>query len=63
MRARINAVDRSAARFDPNEIIPEVIELLLHSLLASVSDRDDTNNGGDPDGDTEHREQAANLVA
>jgi hypothetical protein len=36
------AVDGAAARFDPHEVVAEVVELLLDSCLSCVPDRNDT---------------------
>src|SRR4029077_3127905 len=62
MRARAHPVHRAAARFDPHEIIAEIVELPLHLGLARLADGDHANDRRDADRDAEDREQAAHLV-
>src|SRR5262249_23875378 len=62
-RARAHAADRPAARLNPDEVVAEIVELLLHACLSGLTDRDDANHGGDADRASEYRPNAPHLVS
>src|SRR6266849_1834159 len=63
VRARAHAVDRTASGFNPDEIIPEIVELLLYTRLPRFADCDDADHRGNPDGDPQDRQNASHLVS
>ena len=63
MRSGADAVDRAPARFDPDEVVTEIVELLLDAGLSRFANGYDANHRGDPDGDAEDGEDASHLVA
>src|ERR1700730_9184638 len=62
MSACSDAIDGSTPGLDPHEIVAEVIQLLFDSGLPGLTDRDDANDGGDPDRYSEDRQEASHLV-
>jgi hypothetical protein len=63
MRARANAVDRPSTRFNPNEVVSKVIQLLLNSRLSCSADGHHTNYSRDPDRDSENCQDTPHLVS
>ena len=63
VRARANAVDGATSRFNPYKIVAEIIKLMLDPRLTGLADGHHANHRGDPDGDTQDREHASQLVA
>jgi hypothetical protein len=57
------AIDGAAARFDPNEIVAEIVELLFDASLAGFADGHDANHRSDANGDAEDGQHAAQFVA
>src|SRR5438552_2722387 len=57
-----HTIHRTSAGLDPDEVVAQVVELLLHAGLTCPADRHHTDDRRDSDGDAQHREQAAHLV-
>ena len=57
------AVYRAAARFNPDKVIPEIVELLLDAGLPRFADGHNANDCRNPDSDAQHRQNAAHLVS
>jgi hypothetical protein len=53
--AGADAVYRSASSFNPDEVVPQVVELLLDSGLSGVADGHNTDDSGNPNGDAQDR--------
>ena len=63
MRARAHAVDRAPASLNPDEVVPQIIQLLLDSRLSRFANGHDADHGGNPDGDPQNRQDASHLVS
>jgi len=63
MRACADAVDRPTARFNPDEVVAKIVQLLLDSRLSGFADGHDTNDGRNPDSDPQNCQDAAHLVS
>jgi hypothetical protein len=61
-RAGAHSADGPTARFDPDEIVAEIVELLLDAHLAGLADGDDADHCRDPDRDPEDRQKAPHFV-
>jgi hypothetical protein len=57
-----DAVYRSASSFNPDEVVPQVVELLLDPGLSGVADGHNTDDSGNPNGDAQDRQDASHLV-
>ena len=55
MSAGANPVDGASARFDPDEVVAEVVQMLFDAGLPSLADGNDANYGCDADGNAQHR--------
>jgi hypothetical protein len=42
MRSRAYPVDRTPSRFNPDEVVPEIVELLFDAGLSRLADGNDT---------------------
>src|SRR6516225_9889879 len=49
VRSRAHAVDGAAARFDPDEVVSQVVEVLFDAGLPGFANGDNANDGGNPD--------------
>ncbi len=63
MRAGADAVDRPAASFNPDEVVSQVVQLLLHARLSRFADSHDTDHSRNPDGDPQNSQNASHLVS
>jgi hypothetical protein len=63
MRPSADTVDRTAASFNPDEVVSKIVQLLLDSCLTCVADGHDTDHGGNPDGDSQNRQNVSHLVS
>src|SRR6266704_2442564 len=63
MSTGANAVYSPHARLNPHKIVAEVIELLFDTRLAGLANSHHANHGSDADGDAQHRQDAAHLIA
>jgi hypothetical protein len=62
MRASAHSIHRPPARFYPDKIIPQVVQLLFDLGLPSFAYRDDADNRRDPDGDAQDRKHASHFI-
>jgi hypothetical protein len=62
MRARADAVHRSASGFNPDEVVSEVVEVLLDSGLPGIADGHYTDDSGNPNGYAQDCQDASHLV-
>ena len=62
MRASAHSIHRASARFYPDKIIPQVVQLLFDLGLSGFADRDDADNRRDPDGDAQDRQHASHFI-
>ncbi len=63
VRSRANAVDRAPACFNPDKVVAQIVQLLLDPRLPRFSDGHDTNDRRDPDGNSQHRQDASHFVS
>src|SRR5271169_5935406 len=63
MRSSADAVDRPPPSFNPDEIVSQVVQLLLHPRLSGLADGHDADHRRNPDGDPQHRQHASHLVS
>jgi hypothetical protein len=61
--AGADAIDRAASGFNPDEVVSQVVEVLLDSGLPGIADGHNTDDSGNPNGDTQNRQDASHLVA
>src|SRR5262249_40280321 len=58
-----NPLQVAAPGLDPDEVVPEVVQLLADAAGASLADRHGADDGGNADRDPEHRQRRPQLVA
>ncbi len=58
-----DAIHRSSSRLNPHKVVAQIVQLLLDARLSCFSDRNNTNDRGDPDGNSQYRQDAAHLVS
>src|ERR1700686_655251 len=58
-----SALDGAAARFDPHEIVAEIVHLLFNARLASFADGYHADHGGDADSDAHDGQHAAHFIS
>lgn len=58
-----DAVDGAPAGLDPHEVVAQVVELLLDLDRPGLADGDNADHRPDADGNAQHGEDAAHLVA
>src|ERR1700680_3436734 len=61
--AGTHAIHRTASGLNPDKVVPEIVELSLNSGLPGIADGHNANNRGDPNGDTQYRQDGSHLVS
>ena len=61
-RARADAADVAAARFDPHEVVAELIELVANHGRAAFTERDRRDDSADPDRDSQRGQDRPQTV-
>ncbi len=63
VRARAHAVHGTASCFNPDKIIPEIVQLLLDAGLSRLADGHDANDGRNPYRDSQDSQDAPHLIS
>ena len=58
----LDTVDRASTLLDPDEVVPEVVELLFHLRLSGFADGDHADDRRNSDRDGQDRQEASRLI-
>jgi hypothetical protein len=62
VRASAHSIHGASARFYPNKIVAQVVQLLFDLRLPGFADCYDADNRRDPDGDAQDRQHASHFI-